>query len=264
MSNALATLTFGEMEKLAEAIARSGLFGMKTPEAALALMAISAAEGVHPALAARDYHIISGKPTLKSDAMLSRFQAAGGKMTMQEYTDTRVVAEFSHPQGGKVTIDWDIARAKLAGLGKKDTWLQYPRQMLRARVISEGVRTVFPGATAGMMAPEEAIDAPDLTERDVTPDKPLTGVAALQARVAKITEAEPAAVLDTATGEIADATPAMSYAEVSDAIGKAVAAKDSDALLVAVDLMRSVADEQHRAELDVQARAAWKTIKKAA
>ena len=184
MTTAIATLSFDEMSRLAESVAKSGLFGMKTGDQALALMAISAAEGVHPALAARDYHIIQGRPTLKADAMLSRFQSAGGKMEMLEYTDTRVVAKFSHPQGGAVTIDWDTERAKRAGLGGKDTWKAYPRQMLRARVISEGVRTVFPGATAGLLAPEEAADMPDVSERDITPEKQLTGLAALQARVA--------------------------------------------------------------------------------
>lgn len=226
MTTAIVTLSFDEMGRLAEAIASSGLFGMKTPEQALALMAISAAEGIHPALAARDYHIIQGRPTLKADAMLARFQTAGGKMEMQEYTDTRVVAKFSHPQGGSVLVDWDVERAKRAGLGGKDTWKQYPRQMLRARVISEGVRTVFPGATAGFLVPEEVVDIPGAVERDVTPAKPATGVAALQERVAEIAKGEPPAaeVIES------EASP-LSVDEIVVGMGRAETKDDLDALV---------------------------------
>lgn len=192
MTTTAVAVTFDEMTRLSEAVAASGLFGMKTPAQALALMAIAQAEGQHPALAARDYHVVQGRPVLKADAMLARFQAAGGRMKMIEYTDARVVAEFSHPQGGTIVVDWDLERAKWAGLAGKDNWRNYPRQMLRARVISEGVRTVFPGAVVGMLTPEEAIDIPAESapaERDVTPPKPATGIAALQARIAELAPA---------------------------------------------------------------------------
>lgn len=255
MTTAIVAVSFDEMSRLAEAVAASGLFGMKTPAQALSLMAIAQAEGVHPALAARDFHIIQGRPTLKADAMLSRFQSAGGRMKMIEYTDARVVAEFTHPQGGTVTVDWDLERAKRAGLAGKDSWRNYPRQMLRARVISEGVRTVFPGATAGMYAPEEAADIPEPIERDVTPPKAATGVAALQERITALApapkaEAEPQIVVDTATGGLLPAA-SMAFAEVADAINKA---SDRDSIILARDLIRGVADEQQRAELDVLAR----------
>jgi len=186
MTTAIVAVSFDEMSRLAEAVAKSGLFGMKTPEQALALMAIAQAEGQHPALAARDYHIVQGRPVLKSDAMLARFQAAGGRMDMLMYTDERVEATFSHPQGGSVAIEWTTERAKRAGLTSKDVWKSYPRQMLRARVISEGIRTVFPGATQGLLTPEEAADVPSAeAERDVTPPKaPLS----LADRVAAVAE----------------------------------------------------------------------------
>lgn len=147
-----------DLEKMAIAIAKSNLFGIKTPEQALALMLLSQAEGLHPATAARDYHIIQGRPALKADAILARFQAAGGRVEWLEYTDARVAARFSHPAGGSVEIDWTLERAKTAGLAGRDSWRQYPRQMLRARVISEGVRTVYPAVLVGMYTPEEVAD----------------------------------------------------------------------------------------------------------
>lgn len=156
-----APTSFDEMQKIATAIAKSNLFGMKTSDQALALMAIAQAEGYPAALAARDYHVIQGRPTLKADAMLARFQQAGGKVEWHSYTDEKVEATFSHPQGGSVKVDWTMERAQKAGLHEKDNWRGYPRAMMRARVISEGVRTVWPGVTVGLYTPEEIQDLPE-------------------------------------------------------------------------------------------------------
>jgi hypothetical protein len=151
-------IPFSDIERMAVAFAKSGLFGIKTPEQGVALMLIAQAEGLHPAIAARDYHVIQGRPALKADAMLARFQAAGGKVVWNCYSDHNVSATFSHPAGGSATVEWTIQQAKAAGLTSKDVWRQYPRAMLRARVISEGIRTVYPGVSVGVYTPEELQD----------------------------------------------------------------------------------------------------------
>lgn len=147
-----------EVQTMAVAIAKSGLFGVKTPDQALALMLICQAEGLHPAIAARDYDIIQGRPAKKAEAMLRSFLEAGGKVEWHQLDDKIADATFSHAQGGSVRISWDMERGKQAGLASKDMWKKFPRQMLRSRCISEGVRTVYPSATSGMLAPEEAQD----------------------------------------------------------------------------------------------------------
>lgn len=147
-----------QIERMALSVARSGLFGVKTPDQAMALMLIAQAEGLHPAIAARDYHVINGRPALRADAMLARFQSAGGKVEWGEYTDTKVVGKFSHPSGGSVEVAWTTKMAQDAGLIKNPTWRSYPRQMLRSRCISEGIRTVFPGVVVGTYTPEEVQD----------------------------------------------------------------------------------------------------------
>jgi len=153
-----ALVPVGDLEKMAHAVAASKLFGITNAEQALALMLVAQAEGLHPATAARDYHIIQGRPTLKADAMLARYLASGGKVEWGVHTDMEVEATFTHPQGGSLKIKWDMARAKVAGLGGKDMWTKYPRQMLRARVISEGVRATNPAVSIGLYTPEEAED----------------------------------------------------------------------------------------------------------
>jgi hypothetical protein len=174
---------------MALAVAKSGLFGVKTADQAMALMLIAQAEGLHPAIAARDYHVINGRPTLKADAMLARFQTAGGSVRWGEYTDRRVVGTFSHPQGGSVDVAWTVEMATSAGLTKNPTWKSYPRQMLRARCISEGIRTVFPGVVVGTYTPEEAEDMvtlqapPPSAPRDMGPVVEVADFAAVMRQI---------------------------------------------------------------------------------
>jgi len=156
-------LPLSEIEKMGEVLARSRMFGFKTPEEAVALMLMAQAEGNHPAKAAQEYHVIQGRPALKADAMLARFQKAGGVVEWEEMTDQEVSAYFSHPTAcpKPVKVDWTMERATKANLTGKDNWRKYPRQMLKARVISEGVRMTFPGVTVGLYTPEEVMQFDD-------------------------------------------------------------------------------------------------------
>ena len=168
-------LAYADLERLAASIAASGLFGIKTKDQAIALMMIAHAEGRHPALAARDYDIIQGRPSKKAEAMLRDFLEGGGKVQWHALSDEIADATFSHPAGGTARISWDAARAAKAGLGGKDNWKKFPRQMLRSRTVSEGVRTVWPLATSGMYVPEEAGDIPaagPTIEAHVEPNPP--------------------------------------------------------------------------------------------
>jgi RecT family len=164
-------VSFTDMQHMAEAIAKSGLFGMKDTNSVLALMAVAQAEGLHPATAARDFHIIQGRPALKADAMLARFQNAGGKVEWKDYTDERVTGLFTHPNGGELAVTWTIEQAQRIGLVKPGSgWQKFPRAMLRSRCISEGIRSVFPGSVTGFYSPEEVADFDDKPRiKDITP-----------------------------------------------------------------------------------------------
>lgn len=156
--------SMGDIERIAGAFAQSRMFGVSDPAAALSLCLLAQAEGQHPAIAFRDYSIIQGKPAKKAEAMQRDFMASGGKIKWLELSDTCAKAEFSHPAGGTLVIDWTMERARAAGIGGKDMWKKYPRQMLRSRTISEGVRSVCPMATSGMYVPEEVADFDNKTE----------------------------------------------------------------------------------------------------
>ena len=151
-------IPFNELCQMAEVIAESKLFGIQNVKQALALGILCQAEGRHPGEAGRDYHIISGRPTLKSEIMLARFQAAGGKVEWHEYTHESVSGTFTHPQAGSLKVTWTIQDAKRAGLLGNPNWQKYPRQMLRNRVTSEGIRSTYPGVLSGCYTPEEISD----------------------------------------------------------------------------------------------------------
>lgn len=150
------TASFDELERASHVIASSGLFGVKNQVQALALMLVAQAEGSHFATVATDYDIIQNKATRKTHSVLARFQAMGGKVEWHELTNTRAEATFSHPAGGALRLDWTIEQAKQAKLTGKDNWQGYARAMLRARLIAEGVRAVYPAAIGGFQVPEEA------------------------------------------------------------------------------------------------------------
>jgi len=90
--------------------------------------------------------------------MLARFQQAGGKVEWKDYTDEKVTGVFSHPQGGTLELSWTMQQAKSIGIAGKDNWRNYPRAMLRARCISEGIRSVYPGCVVGTYTPDEVED----------------------------------------------------------------------------------------------------------
>jgi hypothetical protein len=147
-----------DITQMAEVAASSKMFGFKNPQEAMAIMLLCQAENLHPAVAMRDYHVIQGRPALKADAMLARFQQAGGSVNWKDYTDEKVTGVFSHPSGGSLEVSWSLAQAKSIGIANKDNWRNYPRAMLRARCVSEGIRSVYPGCVVGVYTPEEIQD----------------------------------------------------------------------------------------------------------
>lgn len=207
-----ALVPMNEIQAMAAAIAKSGLFGVKTTDQALSLMLIAQAEGRHPALAARDYDIIQGRPAKKTEAMLRDFLEQEGKVEWHKLDDTIADATFSHPAGGSVRIVWDLKRAAAAGLASRDMWKKYPRPMLRSRVVSEGIRTVCPMATSGMYVPEEI--------RDMRPEKDITPSSGVEDRLAQEQIERVKEIAQVMHTHIADGDfgSALSYMQVERAV----------------------------------------------
>lgn len=147
-----------DLIEISKRVAGSGLLGSRDENQIFTLMMLAYKDGINPVQASMDYHIIQGKPALSSQATLVRFQKAGGKIKYLKRTDTECTIEFMHEQAGELTITWNMERAKQAGLNYKQNWKQYPRQMLAARCIAEGVRALYPACLDGLYLVEEVQD----------------------------------------------------------------------------------------------------------
>lgn len=151
------------IEKLGEIIAYSGLFGCTKKEQGQVLAMQCLVEGKPPLELAKTYHMIDGKLSMKADVMLARYLLSGGSVKWLERSNDRVKAEWTH-RGNTVVIEHTFEEHKASGnaLGKdgklKDNWRKTPRQMLTARVISEGVRLLAPEINFGIYTPEEVAD----------------------------------------------------------------------------------------------------------
>lgn len=157
MSDLVVSTSVSDVMAMADVVVKSGLFpAFRTRESAAALMLLCRAKGLDPMTAIERYHVVQGRPVMRADAMLGEFVRMGGRVEWHQRDDQEARATFSHPLGGTVTVSWTMEQATAAKLTGKDVWRQYPRQMLHARCVSEGVRSVLPGATNGLYTPEEA------------------------------------------------------------------------------------------------------------
>jgi hypothetical protein len=210
--------TFDQVQRMAASFAKSGLFGVKDADSAFSLMMYAQAIGRHPGAIMMDYDLISGRLAKKASSMLRDFQASGGRVEWKKYDDDGVIGVFSHPLSPTpITVDWNMERAKKAGLAGKngDMYGKYTRAMFRSRCISEGVRTTAPDATENMYTPEEirTIGAEEV-------DEP---VAIQQA----VTEAVKAVTHEMPTEQIEEFISAMdvkTIAELTPAFGRAFTA----------------------------------------
>lgn len=125
--------------------------------------------------------VARGKMTMSADLMGAVVRRAGHKLRLREDGDS-VTATLIRADDTdyEFTVTWDKAKAQAAGLwGSRGPWQQYPRQMLRARAITEVCRQGASDALAGTVyTPEELESTPsqnasqsasqDHTQRDMT------------------------------------------------------------------------------------------------
>jgi len=116
-------------------------------------------------------HVIKGKPSQSADLMLSRTRAAGHRVRIsQEPGQCTVSIWRSDDPDFENSVTWTYEDAVTAGLcemrnnrpysrsknNEPQSWEKYPRAMLRARAISECVRTACPEVLHGAIyTPEE-------------------------------------------------------------------------------------------------------------
>ena len=158
MDLALSSDKFDAAIKFANRLIRTGFLPaeIKTPEQAIAIMMMGQELGLQPMYSLRNVNVIKGKPCLNAEGQLALFRRAGGQIQWIESTDKKAIIKLKHPQDEHwQTFSYTIEDAGKAGLLVKDVWKKYPQAMLRARVISAGLRAVAPEIQMGVYLPDE-------------------------------------------------------------------------------------------------------------
>ena len=148
------------IKTLGLSIFKSGIFGLDKPEQGEILALQCMVEKKSPLELARTYHFIQGQLAIRSDALLAKFHQAGGTVEWGDRTDERVTAVFRKgTSSAAIVADMKEYVGNGTALGKdgkpKDNWKKWPRRMLTARAISEGVRLIAPECCFGTYTVEE-------------------------------------------------------------------------------------------------------------
>lgn len=150
-----AILTDSEIDRtyrIAKALALSGMFkDARQAEQAFAKIILGRDLGLSPAQAMTGIYIVEGKPQVSS-TMLASFvkQHPHYDYSVVEHTDKACELLFWYDGDEAGTSRFTIDDAERIGLAKKDVWKKYPKNMLFARAMSNGVKWYAPDATNGV------------------------------------------------------------------------------------------------------------------
>ena len=152
--------------ELGKFISQSGMCGAQSePQGAVIAMSCLC-DGITPLEFGRRYHVIKGNVTMRSDRMLAELRGRGGKYKVKSRSSDKAEIEITYDgETASFSMTHDEAKGEnfyyqKDGKKPKDNW-STPRgvkQMLWARVVSDGIRTMCPEIVAGVYTPEETID----------------------------------------------------------------------------------------------------------
>jgi hypothetical protein len=145
--------TMDDAERAARAMSASGFFSdSKTAAQAVVKILAGSELGFGPFASMTGVAIIQGKPAIGANLMAAAVKRTG-KYNYRVTKNTDKEVEITFFEGGqeigKSSFTWeDATKAQLSG---KDNWKKYPRNMLFARALSNGIRwftpDIYNGAT---------------------------------------------------------------------------------------------------------------------
>lgn len=153
---------FAQMMKIADMLAQSGFMPAKLNTAGKVLAVIMTGRelGLPPMLSTRSIKIMedTGLPIVAADVLLGAFKRQGGKSRFLTLDDKRGELWLKHPNGDEYTEIFTIEDAKRAGLTEKrgGNWLKWPKQMIRSRCITGGLKSLGWEPAAGVYDADEA------------------------------------------------------------------------------------------------------------
>jgi len=185
MNNQLQTTTISDVMHIAKAFSESGMFpDIKSVAQAAVKIQCGKELGIPPFAAMSGIHIIQGKPTIGAGVMAAMVKASG-KYNYRVTEQTDKVCSIDYYEGAEMigTSTFTIEDAKKAGTQNTD---KFPRNMLFARAMSNGVKWYTPDVFAGPVYVPEEMDFPILQE----PTKRILTDEQFQSAIVKIQDGE--------------------------------------------------------------------------
>lgn len=159
-------LPLNEIMSVGKAFAESGMF-TDIKSAAQAIVKIQAGQeiGIPPFAAMTGIHIIQGKPAIGAGLMAARVKGSG-KYDYEVKEQTEKICSIDFYQGKKLigNSTFTEADAKKAGTKNMD---KFPKNMLFARAISNGIKWFAPDVFSGPVYTPEELGSGIVTE-DIT------------------------------------------------------------------------------------------------
>jgi len=150
---------------------------MDTVEKCMAIVSMGKELGLQPMVAINNINIIKGRTVISATMLGAMLKARNIEWvwTKDHYVENagedneRIVTELELEWISKVTgkpksakFSVTMGQMVLAGYTTKDNWQKLPKQMLRARCLSEAVRAYFPEVLMGIYTDLEMADATDM------------------------------------------------------------------------------------------------------
>ena len=179
--------TATEIMSIGKAFAESGMFpDIKSAAQAIVKIQAGAELGIAPFAAMSGIHIIKGKPTIGAGIMASMVKASGKyNYRVIEQTDKKCSIDFYEGKELIGNSTFTIEEAKKAGTQNLE---RFPRNMLFARAMSNGVKWYTPDVFAGPVYVPEEMEFPTLP--DAEPTKRILTNEQFQSALVKIQDGE--------------------------------------------------------------------------
>ncbi len=178
---------------------------IKSEADAVALMLTGQELGLQPMQALRSLHMIDGRVELSAHLMLTLMTTRlGVKFSWLESTATVAKLKLERPDQAPHVEEMTIADAERAGLASRGTWQKYPKQMLRARAISNAARAYTPEILTGCYVEGEITEARLVDEQPDT--EPESVPVEVEVFDVEVEEVEPEVVEEAGPAKLDSAT----------------------------------------------------------
>jgi hypothetical protein len=166
---ALPISCMGDIERMGQLLASTNLFGTNNPADGFVIASMCHQQGISYMEYMQTYHFIKGKVSKRADAIQAAFQDLGGEIEILQRDEkgTVITLVFGKTKYTSKCV-WEEIKGEPFASTQNYATPRKRMQMMWARAISDGVRTVCPKAVSGFYTPEEVetFDA----EATVTPE----------------------------------------------------------------------------------------------